>query len=107
MLADPPSLPLVDHLEGDLRLGRVGVAYEPGDADGTPGLLVDGDDGLAAATADVDEPVHVTLEQAWLRAEEAQSPRALGQTGEDLEHRSAFTGAKRSIGQGGHVGHDA
>ena len=64
--ADAASLPLVDDLEGDLRLRRVDVADVATDPDRAARLLVDGDDGLAAGATDVDEQVEVALVQARL-----------------------------------------
>src|SRR6187455_189499 len=53
--ADSVSMPLVDHLEGDLGLRRIRIADEACDSDRAARLLVDRDDRLAAAAADVDE----------------------------------------------------
>ena len=97
-LADAAALPLVDDLEGDLGLGCVRVAHEARQTDRAAGRLVDRDDGLATATADVDEPVDVALGEARLRAEKAQPPAPLGEPGEDVEHRLPLTLAKRSEG---------
>ncbi len=85
--AEAAALPVVDHLEGDLGLGCVHVAHEAREPDGLAGLLVDRDDGLAPAAADVDQPLDLALEQPGLRAEEAQAAAALGEPGEDVEHR--------------------
>ena len=87
---EPEAVPPVDDLERDLRLGRVLVAHEARDSDREARLLVDRDDGLMTAAADVDEVREVALEQTGLGAEEAQPAGALGEPGEDFEHGAAL-----------------
>ena len=59
--ADTAAVPVVDDHERTLRLGRVGVADVASDPDRAAGLLLERDDGLAAAAADVDEVLHLPL----------------------------------------------
>src|SRR5262245_18310038 len=91
-LGDEPTahafrLACIDDLEGDLGDPRIAlVADEPGRPDDLPGHEVDRGDGLAPATADVDELVDLALAKTRLRPVITPAPRLLLEPLEDLMH---------------------